>query len=157
MSKTIYFAGVSRVAGELKFRTAADDKRMAQLVKLGDTDVEMVNLRAETKVEAAQELLSRNFANGRADIQALLESVAGKVTKTKRQVKVTVPTRFAQEMLGAKVKVEAIKKEPKLSIEEANARVMATAKEITPERALELLVRAMPKKRRSRRTQVETN
>jgi hypothetical protein len=33
--------------------------------------------------------------------------------------------------------------------------VMATAKEITPERALALLVRAMPKKRRSRKTQAE--
>jgi hypothetical protein len=148
MSKTIYFAGVSRVAGELKFRTAADDKRMAQLVKLGDTDVEMINLSAETKAEAAQELLNRNFANGRTDIQALLESVAGKKA-IKRQVRVTVPTRFAVEMQGKKVTVEK-----KLSIEEANARVMATAKEITPERAMELLVRSMPKKRRSRK-QVE--
>jgi hypothetical protein len=76
MSKTIYYAGVSRVAGELKFRTAADDKRMAQLVKLGDTDVEMINLKAETKSQAAKELLSRNFANGRADIEALLVRVA---------------------------------------------------------------------------------
>ena len=76
MSKTIYYAGVSRVAGELKFRTAADDKRMAQLVKLGDTNVEMVNLNAETKSQAAKELLARNFANGRADIEALLVRVA---------------------------------------------------------------------------------
>ena len=150
MSKTIYFAGVSRVAGELKFRTAADDKRMAQLVKLGDTDVEMINLSAETKEAAAQELLNRNFANGRADIEALLQSVASKTSKPKRQVTVRVPTRFAVEMQGKKVTVEK-----KLSIEEANARVMATAKEITPERALALLVRAMPKKRRSRRTQAE--
>lgn len=150
MSKTIYFAGVSRVAGELKFRTAADDKRMAQLVKLGDTDVEMINLSAETKEAAAKELLSRNFANGRADIQALLEAVAGKTSKPKRQVTVRVPTRFAVEMQGKKVAVEK-----KLSIEEANARVAATVKEITPKRALQLLVRAMPKKRRSRKTQAE--
>jgi hypothetical protein len=150
MSKTIYFAGVSRVAGELKFRTAADDKRMAQLVKLGDTDVEMINLSAETKAEAAQELLARNFANGCSDIQALLESVAGKTSKPKREVTVRVPTRFAMEMQGKKVTVEK-----KLSIEEANARVAATVKEITPKRALQLLVRAMPKKRRSRKTQVE--
>jgi hypothetical protein len=144
MSKAIYFAGISRVAGELKFRTAADDKRMAQLVKLGDTDVEMVNLRAETKAEAAQELLARNFANGRADIQALLESVAGKVSAPRKSREVRVKSK--------QVKLD---KEPKLSTEEANARVMATAKEITPKRALQLLVRAMPKKRRSRKTQVE--
>lgn len=76
MSKAIYFAGVSRVAGVLKFRTAASPARFQQLGKLGDTDVEMVNVRAETKSQAAKELLARNFANGRADIEALLVSVA---------------------------------------------------------------------------------
>ena len=76
MSKVIYFAGVSRVAGELKFRTAQSPARFQQLGKLGDTDVEMVNVRCETKSEAAKELLNRNFANGRADIEALLVSVA---------------------------------------------------------------------------------
>ena len=76
MSKAIYFAGVSRVAGVLKFRTAASPARFQQLGKLGDTDVEMVNVRVETKSQAAKELLARNFANGRADIEALLVSVA---------------------------------------------------------------------------------
>jgi hypothetical protein len=76
MSKAIYFAGVSRVAGELKFRTAASPARFQQLGKLGDTDVEMVNVNCETKSAAAKELLARNFANGRADIEALLVSVA---------------------------------------------------------------------------------
>jgi hypothetical protein len=151
MSKAIYFAGVSRVAGELKFRTATEPSRFQQLIKLGDTDVEMVNLNAETKQQAAEELLARNFANGRADIQALLKSVAGKTAKPKREVTVRVPTRFAMELQGKKVTVE----EKKLSIAEANARVALTVKEITPERALQLLVNAMPKKRRSRRTQVE--
>ena len=76
MSKVIYFAGVSRVAGELKFRTAQSPARFQQLGKLGDTDVEMVNVRVETKSQAAKELLSRNFANGRADIEALLVKIA---------------------------------------------------------------------------------
>ena len=76
MSKVIYYAGVSRVAGELQFRTAQSPARFQQLGKLGDTDVEMVNVRCETKSQAAKELLSRNFANGRADIEALLVSVA---------------------------------------------------------------------------------
>jgi predicted Abi (CAAX) family protease len=144
MSKAIYFAGVSRVAGELKFRTATEPSRFQQLIKLGDTDVEMVNLRAETKQQAAQELLNRNFANGRADIQALLESVAGKVSAPRKAREVRVKSK--------QVKLD---KEPKLSIEEANARVMATMREITPERALELLCNRMPKKRRSRKTQPE--
>jgi hypothetical protein len=76
MSKAIYFAGVSRVNGELKFRTAASPARFQQLGKLGDTDVEMVNVNVDSKSAAAKELLSRNFANGRADIEALLVSVA---------------------------------------------------------------------------------
>ena len=76
MSKAIYFAGVSRVAGVLKFRTAASPARFQQLGKLGDTDVEMINVNCDTKSQAAKELLSRNFANGRADIEALLVSVA---------------------------------------------------------------------------------
>ena len=76
MSKVIYFAGVSSVAGELKFRTAASPARFQQLGKLGDTDVEMINVNCETKSQAAKELLSRNFANGRADIEALLVSVS---------------------------------------------------------------------------------
>jgi hypothetical protein len=76
MSKQIYFAGVSRVAGVLKFRTAASPARFQQLGKLGDTDVEMINVNVDSKSAAAKELLSRNFANGRADIEALLVSVA---------------------------------------------------------------------------------
>ena len=151
MSKLIYFAGVSRLAGELKFRTAQSPARFQQLTKLGDTDVEMVAVNADSKEEAAKELLARNFANGRSEIQALLEAVAGKVSKPKRQVTVRVPTRFAVEMQGKKVKVEK-----KLSIEEANALVLATLKEITPERELELLCQRVPKKRRSRKTQVES-
>ena len=149
MSKAIYFAGVSRLNGELKFRTAQSPARFQQLTKLGDTEVEMTKVDADSKEQAAQELLTRNFANGRAEIQALLEAVAGKKT-IKRQVTVRVPTKFAIERQGKKVVV----KEKKLSIDEANARVALTVKEITPERALQLLVNAMPKKRRSRK-QVE--
>jgi hypothetical protein len=151
MSKAIYFAGVSRLNGELKFRTAQSPARFQQLTKLGDTEVEMSSVNADSKEAAAQELLDRNFANGRAEIQALLESVASKTSKPKREVTVRVPTRFAVERQGKKVTVE----EKKLSIEEANARVALTVKEITPERALQLLVNAMPKKRRSRKTQAE--
>jgi hypothetical protein len=143
MSKTILFAGVSRVNGELKFRTATEDKRFLQLIKLGDTDVEMVNLNAETKQEAAQELLSRNFANGRADIQALLESVAGKTSAPRKARTV-------------KIKKSAVAAEPKkLSVEEANKLILSTMREIDEARVLELLCNRVPKKRRSRRTQAE--
>lgn len=143
MSKTIYFAGVSRVAGELKFRTATEPGRFQQLIKLGDTDVEMVNLNAETKQQAAEELLARNFANGRSDIQALLESVAGKISKPKKARVV-------------RVKKSALKAEPKkLSVEEANKIILSTMREIDEARVLELLCNRVPKKRSSRKTKVE--
>ena len=99
MSKLISFAGVSRVAGELKFRGAQNVNRITQLQKLGDTEVEMRFLNTEmTKSQAAKRLLETNFANGRADIEALLVSVANddnpfkakKVSKP-RTVKVTKP------------------------------------------------------------------
>ncbi len=77
MSKLISFAGVSRAAGVLKFRGAQNANRITQLRKLGDTDVEMLFLGQDmTKSEAAKELLARDFAAGRADIEALLVSVA---------------------------------------------------------------------------------
>ena len=110
MSKLITFAGVSRVNGELKFRGANDVKRIDQLRKLGDTDVEMSFLNtAMTQQEAAQRLIDKNFANGRVEILELLTSVANKEVKVAKPktVKVKVPTKFAQEMLGAKVTVEA--------------------------------------------------
>jgi hypothetical protein len=128
------------VAGELKFRTATEDKRFLQLIKLGDTDVEIVNLKAETKQQAAEELLSRNFANGRADIQALLESVASKTSAPRKTREV-------------KIKKSSMQAEPKkLSVEEANKIILSTMREIDEKRVLQLLVRAQPKKRRSRKT-----
>ena len=97
MSKLISFAGVSRVNGELKFRTAVSPARITQLQKLGDTEVEMRFLNTSmTKSEAAKRLISTGFANDREDVLALLVSVANddnpfakpKVTKKPRTVKV---------------------------------------------------------------------
>ena len=77
MSKLISFAGVSRVNGVLKFRTADSPARITQLQKLGDTEVEMRFLNiAMTKSEAAKRLISTGFANDREDVLALLVSVA---------------------------------------------------------------------------------
>ena len=78
MSKVINYAGVSRVNGELKFRTATSHARAQQLRKLGDTDVEMVILRGPaltTKSQAAKQLLAQNFSDD-AEILALLTAVA---------------------------------------------------------------------------------
>lgn len=62
MSKLITYVGHSRVNGELKFRTAGDEKRVFQLEKLGDTDVRMHVLpKAMTKSDAAKWALTAEF------------------------------------------------------------------------------------------------
>lgn len=91
MSKVLNYAGISRVAGELKFRTATEDSRFLQLVKLGDTEVEFVKITpVTTKQEAAQALLDSGFQWDKPEVLRLLQGVAGKVAKPKveRTVKV---------------------------------------------------------------------
>ena len=143
MSKTFTYAGVSRLNGVLTARFANDDKRFLHLVKVGHTDVQLVKLpSAMDKIDATSYLLNSNFANGDIEVETALK-LAPKTERVKRASVVKVTAK--------KAKVE----EKKLSIEEANARVALTVKEVTPERALQLLVNAMPKKRRSRKTQAE--
>ena len=56
---TVQFAGFSRVAGVLKFRTANDMARAEQLAKLGDTDISMALLpNPMTKNDAAKYVLT---------------------------------------------------------------------------------------------------
>ena len=112
MSKLISFAGVSRVAGVLKFRGAQSPARITQLRKLGDTDVEMCFLNTEmTKSEAAKRLIATNFANGREDILALLVGVANDdnpFKKTARVVKIKVPNMAMVHLVGAQTKTEEL-------------------------------------------------
>ena len=98
MSKFITFAGTSRVAGELKFRTATDKKRIAQLVKLNDTEINLVELQPPvfSKQDAAKALLAMGFGEGNAEVLELLSSIVkdenpfAKAPKAKREVKVKV-------------------------------------------------------------------
>jgi len=56
---TVQFAGFSRVAGALKFRTANDMARAEQLAKLGDTDISLALLpNPMTKNDAAKYVLT---------------------------------------------------------------------------------------------------
>jgi hypothetical protein len=56
---TVQFAGFSRVAGVLKFRTANEISRAQQLAKLGDTDISMAILpNPMTKNDAAKYVLT---------------------------------------------------------------------------------------------------
>jgi hypothetical protein len=97
MSKLISYVGFSRVAGELKFRTAGNEARVFQLEKLGDTDVTMMLLPKEmTKNEAAKFALTNFFKKVDAEVEALFvanakdENPFKKPAKSKT-VKVTKP------------------------------------------------------------------
>ena len=73
---TVTYAGFSRTAGDLKFRTANDEKRIFALEKFGDTDINIVALpRAMTKSEAAKWCLTAEFfvknPNVGSDVEAL--------------------------------------------------------------------------------------
>lgn len=97
MSKLISFAGYSRVAGELKFRTATDEKRIEQLAKLGDTDINIVKLTTPvaTKNEAVKAVIQL-YGNAEAEVAAFLtaqvkdENPFAKASGAKREVHVKV-------------------------------------------------------------------
>ena len=74
MSKFITFAGTSRVDGVLKFRTATDEKRIAQLARLNDTEINLVELQppAFGKQDAVKALLAMGFGEGDAEVTELL-------------------------------------------------------------------------------------
>lgn len=74
---TVKFAGFSRVAGALKFRTANDVKRIDQLRKLGDTDVVILALPSEMSKNDAAKFVLTNLSSGEyfvdvAEAEALL-------------------------------------------------------------------------------------
>jgi hypothetical protein len=96
MSKLISFAGYSRVAGELKFRTATDEKRIEQLAKLGDTDINIVKLATPvaTKNEAVKAVILL-YSNADAEVAAFLTAQVKDenpfaAPKAKREVRVKV-------------------------------------------------------------------
>lgn len=92
MSKLISYVGFSRVAGELKFRTAGNEARVFQLEKLGDTDVTMMLLPKEmTKNEAAKFALTNFFKPVDAEVKALFAANAQDENPFKKPAKVSKP------------------------------------------------------------------
>ena len=98
------FAGTSVLKGELKVRFANSDARAKQLAKLGDTDVNIVQLpRAMDKAEAIAYLLESGFAKDILVRAALEAEVA---PKAKVKVPRTVKVRVKSVKPKAKVKVD---------------------------------------------------
>jgi hypothetical protein len=98
------FAGTSVLKGELKIRFANSDARAKQLAKLGDTDVNIVQLpRAMDKAEAVAYLLESGFAKD-VLVRAALEAEVAPRAKTVRTVKVRAKS--VKHKATAKVKVD---------------------------------------------------
>ena len=98
------FAGTSVLKGELKVRFANSDARAKQLAKLGDTDVNIVQLpRAMDKAEAVAYLLESGFAKDILVRAALEAEVA---PKAKVKVPRTVKVRVKSVKPKAKIKVD---------------------------------------------------
>ena len=92
MSKLISYVGFSRVAGELKFRTAGNEARVFQLEKLGDTDVTMMLLPKEmTKNQAAKFALTNFFKPVDAEVEALFAANAKDENPFAKPAKVAKP------------------------------------------------------------------
>ena len=106
MSNFITFAGTSRVAGVLKFRTATDEKRIAQLARLNDTEINLVELQPPVfgKQDAVKALLAMGFGEGDAEVTELLTGmvkdenpfVKPAKAKAKKEVVVKVKARKAK-------------------------------------------------------------
>lgn len=79
MDRIFSHAGVSRKAGQLKFRTSNRAEYVDILIKEGHSDLDILELTEPmTKDAALAFLLSIDFANGNAEVQATLEAEATK-------------------------------------------------------------------------------
>jgi hypothetical protein len=106
MSKSIIFAGYTRVNGQLKFRTATTEARVHQLEALGENDIHMIRIDPVlSKGDAARALLGMDHAKGNVEVEQLYIKMTPGAKINKKEVIVKVPPKFLQELIGAKVKV----------------------------------------------------
>jgi hypothetical protein len=104
MSKTIIYAGYSRLGGKLKFRTAATEGRVDQLARTDD-DLHMIEIEpCSTKGAAAKQLLALDHAKGDVEIEKLYSWKALDDNPFKKtSVVVRVPTMAMTRLTGAQV------------------------------------------------------
>jgi hypothetical protein len=100
------FAGTSVLKGVLKVRFANSDARAKQLAKLGDTDVNIVQLpRVMDKAEAVAYLLESGFAKDIL-VRAALEAEVAPRAKAKAPRTVKVRVKSVKPKAKSKVKVD---------------------------------------------------
>jgi len=112
MKDAIIYAGYSRLAdGTMKFRTATTQKRVDQLVALGEEVHMRIIPDVYTKSAAAKELLRLDHANGAKELEKFYAAQVrdeNPFKKTTRVVKLKVPSVAMQKLTGAQVEVEEL-------------------------------------------------
>ena len=112
MKDAIIYAGYSRQAdGTMKFRTATTQKRVDQLVALGEEVHMRIINDVYTKSAAAKELLRLDHANGAKELEAFYVAQVrdeNPFKKTTRVVKLKVPSVAMQKLTGAQIETEEL-------------------------------------------------
>jgi hypothetical protein len=130
MKDAIIYAGYSRdKSGKMRFRTATTQKRVDQLVALGEEVHMRIINDVYSKSAAAKELLRLDHANGAKELEAFYVAQVrdeNPFKKTTRLIKVTVPNNAMVHLVGAKVQVEKMSAKEAAKIRaEFNAKVKA--------------------------------
>ena len=108
MKDAIIYAGYSRLAdGTMKFRTATTQKRVDQLVALGEEVHMRIINDVYSKSAAAKELLRLDHANGAKELEQFYTKFV-KDENPFRVVKLKVPSVAMQQLVGAKIEEEPL-------------------------------------------------
>jgi hypothetical protein len=108
MKDAIIYAGYSRLAdGTMKFRTATTQKRVDQLVALGEEVHMRIINDVYSKSAAAKELLRLDHANGAKELEAFYVAQV-RDENPFRVVKLKVPSVAMQKLVGAQIEEEPL-------------------------------------------------
>jgi hypothetical protein len=126
MKDAIIYAGYSRLAdGTMKFRTATTQKRVDQLVALGEEVHMRIINDVYTKSAAAKELLRLDHANGAKELEAFYVAQV-RDENPFRVVKLKVPSVAMQQLVGAEIEEQPLSaKEARKIRAEFNRKVKA--------------------------------
>jgi hypothetical protein len=108
MKDAIIYAGYSRLAdGTMKFRTATTQKRVDQLVALGEEVHMRIINDVYTKSAAAKELLRLDHANGAKELEKFYVAQV-RDENPFRVVKLKVPSVAMQQLVGAEIEEQPL-------------------------------------------------
>jgi hypothetical protein len=108
MKDAIIYAGYSRLAdGTMKFRTATTQKRVDQLVALGEEVHMRIINDVYSKSAAAKELLRLDHANGARELEKFYAAQV-RDENPFRVVKLKVPSVAMQQLVGAEIEEQPL-------------------------------------------------